>query len=62
MPRPSLLNLDVRLSVHPASDALSFCFCSCGGIGDSFRERLEDYLSSSSCGSHLCDGDVPFRH
>jgi hypothetical protein len=29
MPRPSLLDLDVPLSVHPAPDILSLRFCSC---------------------------------
>ena len=62
MPRPSLLNLDVRVSVHPASDVLSFRFCSCGGIGGSFRARLEGYFASSYYGFHLYGGDVLFHH
>ena len=31
IPRTSPYNLDVRLSVHPASETLNFCFCSCAG-------------------------------
>ena len=41
--RPSLLNLGVRLSPHPASDVLSFRFCSCEYNRGSFREWLEDF-------------------
>ena len=41
-PRPSHLDLDVRVSVHPAPDVLSFRFCSCGRSHGSFHELLED--------------------
>ena len=30
IPRPSLLDLDVHISMHPAPDILSLRFCSCG--------------------------------
>jgi len=43
MPRPSLLNLDVRISTHPASDILSLRFCSCDDSRGSFRVLLQDY-------------------
>ena len=62
MPRPSLLDLDVRLSPHPAPDVLSRNFCSCGDNRGSFRVRLEGSLVSSFYGSHLHDVGVPFRH
>ncbi len=38
IPRPSHLNLGVRLSPHPASDVLSFRFCSCEYNRGNFRE------------------------
>jgi hypothetical protein len=62
MPRPSQLDPDVRLSMHPAPDVLSRGFCSCGGSRGSFREWLEGYFSSSYYGCHLHDGGVPSRH
>jgi hypothetical protein len=37
-PRPSPLDPDVPISVHPAPDVLSFRFCSCEYNRDSFRE------------------------
>jgi hypothetical protein len=43
IPRPSLLNLGVQLSLHPASDVLSFRFCSCVCNRGSFREWLEGF-------------------
>ena len=43
IPRPSLLNLGVRLSSHPASDVLSFRFCSCEYNRGSFRVWLEGF-------------------
>ena len=60
-PRPSLLNLGVQLSLHPASDVLSLHFCSCGCNRGNFRELLEGCFSAG-CDSHLHDGDVPSRH
>ncbi|MTJ43064.1 hypothetical protein FJR39_07425 [Dolichospermum flos-aquae UHCC 0037] len=41
--RPSLLNLGVRLSPHPASDVLSLRFCSCVCNRGSFRGLLEGF-------------------
>jgi hypothetical protein len=43
IPRPSLLNLGVQLSLHPASDVLSFRFCSCVCNRGSFRGLLEGF-------------------
>jgi hypothetical protein len=43
IPCPSLLNLGVQLSLHPASDVLSFRFCSCEYNRGSFREWLEGF-------------------
>ncbi|WP_322696366.1 hypothetical protein [Nostoc sp. DedSLP03] len=34
IPRTSVLNLDVRFSLHPAFDVLSFRFGSCAGSHD----------------------------
>ena len=42
-PRPSHLDLDVRVSVHPAPDVLSFRVCSYGHNRDSFHGPLEDF-------------------
>ena len=55
IPRPSHLDLDVPISVHPAPDVLSFRFCSCGDSHDNFHGWLEGYFSSSYCGFHLRD-------
>jgi hypothetical protein len=41
-PRPSLLEPDVRVSVHPAPDVLSFRFCSCDDSHDMIHVRLAD--------------------
>ncbi len=60
--RPSLLNLDVRVSVHPASDVLTLRFCSCRLNRGNFREGLEDFCSSSLRGFHQHDVDVSSRH
>ena len=55
--RPSLLDLDVRLSVHTAPEYLSLCdFDSCGHSGDNFCESQEDSSRSSCCDFHR--GDV----
>ncbi len=62
MPRPSLFNLGVQVSPHPAFDVLSFRFCSCGGTGGSFGGRLLNCPSSSCCDFHLYDADVLSRH
>ena len=62
IPRPSLLNLGVRLSPHPASDILSFRFCSCEYNRGSFHELLEGFWFSSFGGFHQHDEDVPSRH
>jgi len=43
IPCPSLLNLGVQLSLHPASDVLSFRFCSCEYNRGSFHELLEGF-------------------
>lgn len=62
IPRPSHLEPDVRVSLHPAPDILSFRFCSCGCSRGSFREWLEGCFSSNYYGFHLHDEDVPSRH
>jgi len=62
IPRPSHLNLGVRLSPHPASDVLSFRFCSCVYNHGSFRVLLEGFYFSSSYDFHLHGVDVPFHH
>ncbi|WP_236721401.1 HPP family protein [Trichormus sp. NMC-1] len=46
-PRPSQLNLGVRLSSHPASDVLSFGACSCVCNRGSFHEWLEGFYFSN---------------
>jgi hypothetical protein len=51
--RPSQLDLDVRLSVHPAPDVLSCRFCSCERSRGSFREWLEGCFFSNFYGLHL---------
>jgi hypothetical protein len=43
MPRPSQLDLDVLISMHPAPDILSFRFCSCDDSRDSFHVLLQDF-------------------
>lgn len=62
MPRPSLLDLDMRLSVHPAPDVLSFRFCSCDGVWGNSGEQLEDCFSSSCYDFHLRGVVVLSRH
>ena len=62
IPGTSQLNPDVRVSPHPASDILSFRFCSCGCNRGSFDESLEGYFSSSCYGFHRHDEDVSSRH
>jgi hypothetical protein len=52
MPRPSQLDPDVPVSVHPAPDVLGFRFCSCGCGRDKIRGLLEGYFSSSYYGCH----------
>ena len=47
-PRPSLLDLGVRFSPHPAPDILSFCLSSCEGIGDSSDVLLLGSFHSNS--------------
>ncbi|MEH2292707.1 hypothetical protein [Nostoc sp.] len=42
IPRTSQLNLDVRLSSHPASDVLSLRFCSCVCNRGNSHELLQD--------------------
>ncbi len=61
-PRPSPLDLDVKLSPHPAPDVLNFRFCSCGYNRGSFRGLLEGCFFSSSSGFYLHDVGVLFRH
>ena len=62
IPRPSLLNLGVQLSLHPASDVLSFRFCSCEYNRGSFHELLEGFLVSNCYDWHQHDVDVPSHH
>ena len=62
MPRPSLLDPDVPISVHPAPDVLSFRICSCGCNRGKIREPLEGCFSSNYYGCHQHDGDVPSLH
>ena len=57
-PRPSLLDLGVRLSPHPAPDILSFRFCSCVEIGDMIDVLLQDSSYSNSGDFRLHDVDV----
>ena len=61
IPRPSRLDLGVRVSPHPAPDVLGLRLYSCGDNRGSFREPLEDYLFSNYYGNHLHDADVPFH-
>ena len=60
IPRTSQLNLDVRLSVHPASETLSLCFCSCAGNRDRIRVLLQGYPASNSHDFHLRGANVLF--
>lgn len=53
MLRPSLLDPDVRVFVHPAPDTLSVRFCSCGCIGDMIDELPKGSLTSSHHDSRL---------
>ena len=62
MPRPSLLDPDVPISVHPAPDVLGFRVCSCGCNRGKIREPLEGYFYSNYYGCHQHDGDVPSLH
>ena len=62
IPRTSLLNLDVQLSLHPASDVLSLRFCSCVYNRDNFRGLPLDYSSSSWRDFHRCDAGEPVPH
>jgi hypothetical protein len=57
IPRTSPLDPDVRVSVHPAPDVLSFCFCSCASNHDSFHGLLLDYFLTSWHGFRLYDED-----
>ena len=57
--RTSLLELDVRLSVHPAPDVLSFSFCSCANNRGNSHELLLGFSSSGLRDYHLGDGDEP---
>ncbi|MCP2731114.1 hypothetical protein NJ959_22055 [Symplocastrum sp. BBK-W-15] len=58
MPRPSLLDLGVQLSLHPAPDNL---FCSYGVCShDSFREQPLDFCLSSCCDCRQCDVEALF--
>ncbi len=59
---PLSVDLDVRLSVHPAPDVLTFRFCSCGCSRGSFRGLLEDCLSSNLSGFHLHGVSVPSHY
>ena len=61
IPRPSPLDLSMRLSPHSAPDVLSFRFCAYGGIDDSFGEEQQGYLSSS-CGDYRQYGGVGRAH
>jgi hypothetical protein len=58
IPSPSLLDLDVPISVHPAPDILNFRFCSCGCNRDRTRVLLPDYSVSNYHDFHLHDVDV----
>ena len=62
IPRPSQLELDVRLSPHPAPDVLGLRLCSCEYNRGSFHELLEGCFSSSYCDFHQCDVDVLSLH
>ena len=61
-PRTSLLNLDVRFSVHPASETFSVCFCSCECNRDKIRALLQGCHDSNYYGFHLCDVNVLSLH
>ena len=60
--RPSQLDPDVRLWVHPAPDVLSLSFCSCGCNRGSFRVPLKGCFSSNFHGFHQHDVNVPSRY
>ena len=63
MLRTSHLDLDVRLSVHPAPENLNLSdFCSCGDSGDSFYGLLTGFGIPSYRGSHRCDVTLRFLH
>ena len=49
MPRPSRLDLDVRISTHLAPDILSLRFCSCDDSRGSFHGLLQGFWASSCC-------------
>lgn len=51
--RPSQLNLDVRLSPHPASDSIRLCLCSCVDNRGMTHVELPDYCFSNCGDSHL---------
>jgi hypothetical protein len=62
IPRPSQLDPDVRVSLHPAPDVLKLSFCSCERNRGNFREQLEGCFFSNCYGFHLHDEDVPSLH
>ncbi len=52
--RPSLLNLDVRLSPHPASDSIRHCLCSCVNNRGNSHVEPPGFLVSSCGDFYLC--------
>ena len=59
IPRSSLLNLDVRLSSHPASDSIRQCLCSCVRNRGMTHVEPPDCCISSFGDFHLYDAGEP---
>jgi len=58
MLRPSVLDAEVRVSPHPAPDAIRQCLCSCvHNHGNSYVELL-DYCVSGCGDFHVCGASV----
>jgi hypothetical protein len=56
--RPSLLDPDVQLSLHPAPDILSLRFCSCVDNRGRIHVSLQDFSGSNSYDFRLHGVDV----
>ncbi len=59
MPRSSLLDLDVRLSVHPAPDSIRQCLCTCERNRGMTHAEPPDCCISSFGDFHLCGAGEP---
>ena len=63
MPRASLLEPCLQLSLHTAPDILRvYTLCSCGYNRGRIREWQLDFLISSCCDSHQCGVGVLVLH